>query len=191
VDSGKSLFGLLSSARNRSKPHTSPITREELVKMREEVKRRAESASESVLNSVVQMWSKIDNITTQKPSDRRWIKLLEVAAAESMLEGDDEIKVRHLRVASLVLWENQRDIEGIRGMVLEVADQEGQKLRSLVAAAEELLCTNVESLEQAARLNLRISKFIRHVQSEVDVKDSTLENLISRLQDFQVVLEDF
>jgi MoxR-like ATPase len=187
VDSGKSLFGLLSSARNRSKPYTSPITREELVEMREEVKRRAESASETVLNAVVQMWSRFDQITTQKPSDRRWLRLLEVAAAESMLDDADQIEVRHLRVAPLVLWENQRDIEDIREMVLEISDQEGQKMRSLQSAAEELLNTTVDSLEQAAKLNLRVSKLIRHIHSE----GMDAEDLVKRLTDFQVVLEDF
>jgi hemerythrin-like domain-containing protein len=155
--------------------------------MREEVKRRAESASETVLNAVVQMWSRFDQITTQKPSDRRWLRLLEVAAAESMLDDADQIEVRHLRVAPLVLWENQRDIEDIREMVLEIADQEGQKMRSLQSAAEELLNTTVDSLEQAAKLNLRVSKLIRHIHSE----GMDAEDLVKRLTDFQVVLEDF
>ncbi len=191
MDSGKKLFNLLLSAGNRSEPFVSPITREQLVKMRGEVKRRAESADKPVLKAVVQMWSKMDQVTSRKPSDRRWGRLLEVAAAQSMLDGADRLEVSHLQAATMVLWEDQKDIPNIAKMVMEIADQEGQKLRSLAKSVQGLMSAKVETLEQAAKLNLRVGKLIRVIRSDADPDNESVKDMIAQLQNLQATLENY
>lgn len=131
---------LLVDAWGALSPIDAPIAREELRAMRKECIEMAARAYESpsIMRAMIRLWQGIGDVASEPVSDRRWLRLLVVAAAAALLDGREEISSRDLQTARWVLWSDIDDILPIEAFIREVLDEEKRELATATGLVEEL-----------------------------------------------------
>lgn len=143
-----------------------PLSREELQAMRSACLGMAAHPSQEVVEKMVSMWNSIASVSTERVSDRRWKRVLVVAAANALLHGREGIEVSDLIVASSILWGRIDEREEIQEWVQEQVDEELAALRVaiLLISTLEDAANDAASLEDRARVNYRAAKVLRDTQ---------------------------
>lgn len=106
-------------APEETRPAATPvgITTDELKAMRSMVAWMAENVSDAVCEMGAQMWSGIQAQQTLRVSDRRWERLMQVAAGRALILGRTEVLPEDLTVARHMLWESVDSIDAVAKFV--------------------------------------------------------------------------
>jgi MoxR-like ATPase len=166
------------------------LTRDELAAMRAEAKAMAASPSTDVVETMVKLWSRIGNQTQDRVSDRRWKKLLVVAAGRALLMGRTTIQSEDLIVGGDILWTRVDDIATIAKFVASTVDEEGAEIGAKKILVNELVesAKVATELSVKAQINYRASKLMKEIQgrsgrAEWDVLRATLKAVQETVMD--------
>lgn len=154
---------LLTGSHGEARPE--PIDHSELSRLRAACQDMAQSPSQAVVEKMVDMWCGIDSVSTERVSDRRWKRVLVVAAANALLQARGAIEVSDLVVARDILWGRIDEREAIQEWVEGKVNEELAALRATSALISELetQADAVASLEDRARVNYRATKLLRDI----------------------------
>lgn len=171
------------------KPSPVPITHHELEMMRQACLDMAASPSQSVVEMLTRMWSGVSGVSTERVSDRRWKRVLVVAAANALLQGRAEIETADLMVARDILWSRVDEIEKIDSWIEGVIDEELMALRAITALVGELEleAVSVITLEDRGRISYRATKLLRDIQGRESQEWDGLRERLSGIRDAVVV----
>jgi MoxR-like ATPase len=195
VTSGKNFLALLEA------PDDEPTTIEqvnqsELELMRKTCKQMASRMSDSVKQALVRLWSSLPGITEYRPSNRRWKKMLKVAAANALLNGRSDIEPEDLSVGSLMLWSNPNERKDIDELVKSTVDPDSKEIaeiektiQGIVRIIDQIIDGDDVKLELIATTNLNIDKLIRHCKPKVGARWSVIREELDRLK--EVVSENY
>jgi MoxR-like ATPase len=155
---------LLTDSHGEAQPES--IDRNELTVTRQACLTMAQNPSQAVVEKMVDIWGSLANISTERVSDRRWKRVLVVAAANALLQGRDAIEVPDLIVARDILWGRVDERETIQEWVEGKVNEELAALRATAALISELeiQADLASSLEERARVNYRAAKLLRDTQ---------------------------
>ena len=170
-------------------PHRCPISREELSGMSCAAYQMSLKPKQDVSNAMVTMWTQVSSYTAGRVSDRRWKRMLRVAAGNALLNGRGELEQEDLAVAKWVLWNDVEEIDAIRtwseGVAFaglqEVMEQEAllDELRTQAAGFGKVDASN---MKQAAQVNFRASKLRKLAEArKADAKNAGLRERWSKL----------
>lgn len=170
----------------------STLNESDLVAMRLQARFMAENPTEAVAEIAVKLWSKIGNITGEDEhvSDRRWERLLVVAAGRALLHGATEIRVEDLIVAQHMLWERPGSQETIFAFVRDIVDAEAAEIAATTRLIEELEKdmrdphpgeNEAAHLERKARLSYRAGKLIIEIRKRKKTRTQEWDTLKERL----------
>ena len=134
------LESLLKNAWTSQDPPAIPVAHDELVAARAECLRMAADAHNQpgVLRTVSRMWDAAQQVAHEPVSDRRWMRLLVVAAARSLYYGRDKVEPVDLVVAKMVLWSDLDDIDPLANVIDEILDEERKELATAETVVEDL-----------------------------------------------------
>lgn len=143
------------------------ISGEELRMMRQACLEMAQSPSQAVVGKLLEMWTNIANVSTERVSDRRWKRVLVVAAANALLQGQDDMEVSDLMAARDMLWSRVDERRQIQEWVSDLVDEEQAALKATRMLIEDLIGTSagVSTLEDKARVTYRAAKLKRDIAS--------------------------
>lgn len=170
-------------------PKLTPITREELQAMRRACLEMAQSPSQEVVEMLTRMWSGIANVSTERVSDRRWKRVLVVAAANALLQGRDQIEAPDLLVAKDILWGRIDDIGPLDAWIEGIVDEELMAFRSTEALIVELEAgaTAASTLEEKGRVSYRATRLSRDIRGRTGGQDwDSLRERLLAIQDLVV-----
>lgn len=121
-------------------PHPTPVDPNDLPTLRCITEHMAETASQEVIQKIVQLRTQIVNQTDHYISDRRWKACLRVAAGQALLDGSDTIRVTDLHTAKWLLWDNAelKAIQGVYDFVERITNEDLMKLREFSLLVDEL-----------------------------------------------------
>lgn len=153
---------------NRPAPQR-PLTRDDLIAMRDEARAMAARPSQDVQETMVKLWSRIGNQTTERVSDRRWKKLLVVAAGRALLFGRSEIDPQDLIVGAHMIWSKLEEREALMNFVRNTVDEEAAEI-----SATEILVKELEDqagvpgldLREQATINVRIDRKLKELSGK-------------------------
>lgn len=170
------------------------IKPEELQTMRDTCKSMANRLSDDVKQSLVKLWSKLPGVTEYRPSNRRWKKVLRIAAAHALLDGRNEIHTTDLVVSKHMLWQNLAERGTIGEIIQQVCDAEGKEIndiRKAMVSIQDVLgkitTTQEVNLETIATTNLNIDKLINHTKNKTGDR---WDHLRSELQEMKNVVSE-
>lgn len=127
-------------APEETRPAATPvgITTDELKAMRSMVAWMAENVSDAVCEMGAQMWSGIQAQQTLRVSDRRWERLMQVAAGRALIPGRTEVLPEDLTVARHMLWESVDSIDAVAKFVQSIVDTETTEIQAFDRMIGEL-----------------------------------------------------
>ena len=142
-----------------------PITRAELATMRGVARHMAAHPTQSVLETMAKLYSRHKNVTEHRVSDRRWKKLLIVAAGRALLQGRTEIAAQDLIVGGHILWTHLDAIKAIQQYVRETVDEEGAEIAAFGALVAELVEQGsvASNLAERAKVSWRADKLLKEI----------------------------
>lgn len=152
---------------------TVKMTSAEMAEMRDACRAMADSASDAVVESMVKLWQGLANVTSERVSDRRWKRILTVAAAHALLSGRDEIEPADLVVARFMLWQRIDEIDVVQGFVMDEVNVEHAEWKAadqLVQEIEELAAT-AQRLEEKSRVTYRAQQLVRSIGDRNGTED--------------------
>lgn len=189
VSNGKDFIALLGSSEDEPTV-IEEITQHDLNVMRHACKTMAANIGDEVRESMVRLWSKLPYITEYRPSNRRWKKLLRVAAANALLDGRDTIQPIDLSVGSMMLWSNISEKKETKELVEAVADPDAGEIASIqqviddTAKSVDKIVEGTEvTVEAIATTNLNIDKLIRHCKPKVGTRWAVLREKLDSMKD--------
>lgn len=135
-----SLAHLLKDAWKVDDPPSIEIENAEIEAARAECLRMAATAHEQpgVMRTVSRMWDGVQQEAHEPVSDRRWLRLLVVAAARALYYGRTQIQATDLQTAKWVLWSDPDDIDPLEAMISEVLDEERKELSTASTLVDDL-----------------------------------------------------
>ena len=150
-----------------------PTTREELMALRMTAKTMALAAPAPVLDTLTEMKSTYGAKFENYISDRRWRRVLRVAAGHALLDGRTIIEQEDLIVAKWMLWEN-----------VDLALEEIRAVAEWVKSFAERGLVDLLECEALVVELLRESKTIRDQDQRADIifKCRKLNNRIKKLR---------
>lgn len=169
VTNANDFVSLLTSQPDQA-PHI-PFEVEELEAMRMACRMLADRASKAVVETMVRLWSGMPNVDEHnRVSDRRWKRLLTIAAARALMEGRADIEPRDLIVARHLLWTDIDTIDAVQTFVVDIVDAEAADIRAHKALVNELStqAQSAKSLEEIARVGFRCDRLIRDIEAKGD-----------------------
>lgn len=157
----------------------------DLQAMREECLRMASSPSDEVVGCVVRMWSKISKVTSESVSDRRWEKILRLAAGRALLAGRSEIECEDLIVAKHILWEKLDDIARIHTFVNNEVNEEEADLQAKKLLTQELQdsLTKATCLQERAVVTVRAERLLREIATRTSPTWAAVRETLSQIKE--------
>lgn len=115
-----------------------PVNREELANLRNTATVMSVNLEDDVKNCLIEMWSEAPNKITTPVSDRRWKKLLRVAAGRALLHYRNKIHVEDLIVGKWILWDDIDDEPTVHEWVTEKVSRDQREYMDTLALVKEL-----------------------------------------------------
>lgn len=158
---------------------------DDLQAMRSECARMASSPSDEVVGCVVRMWSKISKVTSESVSDRRWEKILRLAAGHALLDGRSEISCEDLIVAKHILWEKLDDISRIHTFVHNEVNEEEADLQAKKLLTQDLQTslTKATNLQERAIVTVRAERLLREIATRTSPTWAEVRETLSRIKE--------
>jgi MoxR-like ATPase len=179
---------LLEDAWGAMSPPSIIIQPEELSDLRARCLKMASEAvhEPSVRGLMVKLWKGSQDVLSSPASDRRWLRLLVIAAANALLNDRDAIAVVDLDVAKFVLWYDLDDIEAVTQFIDETIDEEKKEVMAAEAMIESMDNTLVKinetggvsisgNMENAARLLYRAGQLQNELSRRIGENGSSSE----------------
>lgn len=161
------------------------ISPEELVQCRAACREMAANPSESVIEAMVRLWSGLPNITSERVSDRRWKRLLVVAAANALLDNRTEIEPPDLVVGIYMLWQRIDEIDTVQTFVMDEVNVEHAEWKAAAQLTQEIseLAARAATLEEKARATYQAEQLLRNIGERDGIED--WDSIRTRLHDIQ------
>jgi len=176
------------------------ISRSNLADLRATAELMAQTAPDPVIDMLVEMKSLYTTRFDAYISDRRWRRVLKVAAGNALLHGRSEIEIQDLHVARWMLWANLdkrlAHMREVYSFVSSFVEKELGDLMECQALAEELLGMAANErirLAEAADLLMKAKTLARRVKknlSNTGYKEQWTEILRKTEQIESMVLDD-
>lgn len=139
VTGANDLVKLLKSQKKIATPPSVPIEDAMLIAMRQTCQTMAYEVSEDVIGVAVRIFSTLPNVQTGVTiTNRRWSRLIKVAAAKALLSGRHAIEPSDLSVGQFMLWEKLADREDVAESVIKVCDQDALEYKAKEQLFDEL-----------------------------------------------------
>jgi len=131
---------LLKTAWQASDPPSIEVLGDELRGARAVCLDMAEAAANdpAVSKAMVRLWLGIGDHVSEKPSDRRWLRVLVVAAGHALLAGRVKVQVADLEIARWILWCDIDERAAVAGFIKEIIDEDRKMLLTATALVGEL-----------------------------------------------------
>lgn len=149
------------------------VTEEELKHLRYICREMAALASQGVVETLTKLWSNLPSITGERVSDRRWKRVMVLAAANALLDNRTEIESSDLVVAVNMLWQRIDEIAVVSEFVREIVDAELGDFKAAVRLADEVESQSIaaNTLEEKARASFKADKLLREIGSRTGKRD--------------------
>lgn len=174
-------------------PVRNEVTDAEIKECREACLQMArQNLSEAVKTAMVDLWSGYKTVSSNRVSDRRWERLLVVAAANALLNGRDQIEVTDLEVGKMMLWQeigaNGKEIEAITKFVHDTVNKEEVALNAAAAivAQIEAQARTAVSIEDKGKVNYKVDKMQREIAIHTGDKWAELSSRLASVKDRMV-----
>lgn len=163
LSSAGSLVRLLTDSNQA--PIPVQVTADELEAMRTEARAMAARPSQPVVEMLVKLWSRLASITNDRVSDRRWKKVLTVAAGRALSHGRTEIEPADLMVAEDMLWSRVDDLRAVQAFVRDTVDEELADIQANQILVDELInaAAGARTLEDKSRVMFRSRRLLRDI----------------------------
>lgn len=181
LDTASKFAHLLSC--NGTPPNRVNLGRNDLANMRAACAHMAAHVDTDVIEAMVKLWSDLGTITTERVSDRRWLRVLTVAAASALLAGRDHIEVPDLAVATYMLWQAIDEKSDVEAFVLQAVNPDRTEYQAALVLVEELetAFASTSKLEDLARIAFRSEQLLRSVGSRPATDQADWDEIRSRL----------
>ncbi len=146
-----------------------PVGRSDLAECRAAVLVMASNPPPEVVDKLVQLWSKHAEQSDSRISDRRWKRVLLVAAGRALLYGRKQIGVEDLVVTKHMLWGTVEEIETIQQWIETIVNEELAALQQARSLLQELLAKRTDNLqlEAAGLLAYRAGQLLKEIRPRV------------------------
>lgn len=165
IDNASNFTRMLTS--DVDDPGSDPITHDELILLRETTQRMAQNPPRPVIEKMVELWNGFGTVSSSRISDRRWRRILRVAAGNALMCGFDQIRVVDLRVARWMLWDHIDEHDDVRLWIAETVVDDGNQLLDAQALLGELeeeakkITSGASPLEELGNLYYKVSRLMR------------------------------
>lgn len=151
-----------------------PITQEELENCILTCREMALNFSPNLEPLLDKLHRNFPTISASYVSDRRWQRIMQLAAAQALLDGCVEIKERHLKIARFALWTDPAEIDDIAKWLSTMTDKEERERKEMLGKLAELQTTFTDSLALAngkkqgkiLEVNVRVDKLISDLKGK-------------------------
>lgn len=178
IDNAANFTRMLTSDIND--PDPDPITHEELVLLRDTTAQMAQNPPRPVIEKMVELWNGYGAVSSSRISDRRWRRILRVAAGNALMCGYEQIRVTDLRVSRWMLWDDIDEHDDIRQWIAETVVDDGNQLLDATALLEELeqevkrIKSGNTPLEDLGNLYYKVSMLMRVLEGNESAEWSAL-----------------
>ena len=169
---------------------TPTLTQEKLTQVQEEVANM--EVSQATYDSVTVLWETIKMELEIYPSDRRFVQMLQIMAADSWMQGYTEVMPSSVKVAEHILWNTPEQIKDVKRLVISSVNPGEIKAQEIVEAAKVdydiVMASEAIAIEDISTRQ-EIEDMIETLGTLGPGLDSYKASLRSMVQDIQTKIE--
>ena len=169
---------------------TPTLTQEKLAQVQEEVANM--EVSQATYDSVTVLWETIKMELEIYPSDRRFVQMLQIMAADSWMQGYTEVMPSSVKVAEHILWNTPEQIKDVKRLVISSVNPGEIKAQEIVEAAkidyDIVMASEAIAIEDISTRQ-EIEDMIETLGTLGPGLDSYKASLRSMVQDIQTKIE--
>ena len=169
---------------------TPTLTQEKLTQVQEEVANM--EVSQATYDSVTVLWETIKMELEIYPSDRRFVQMLQIMAADSWMQGYTEVMPSSVKVAEHILWNTPEQIKDVKRLVISSVNPGEIKAQEIVEAAKVdydiVMASEAIAIEDIST-SQEIEDMIETLGTLGPGLDSYKASLRSMVQDIQTKIE--
>ena len=169
---------------------TPTLTQEKLAQVQEEVANM--EVSQATYDSVTVLWETIKMELEIYPSDRRFVQMLQIMAADSWMQGYTEVMPSSVKVAEHILWNTPEQIKDVKRLVISSVNPGEIKAQEIVEAAKVdydiVMASEAIAIEDISTRQ-EIEDIIETLGTLGPGLDSYKASLRSMVQDIQTKIE--
>lgn len=169
---------------------TPTLTQEELTWAQDEI--ASMDISQATYDSVTVLWETIKLELEIYPSDRRFVQMLQIMAADSWMQGYTEVMPSSVKVAQHILWNTPEQIKDVKRLVISSVNPGEIKAQEIVEAAkidyDIVMATETIAIEDVS-VRQQIEEMIETIGNLGPGLDAHKAKLRSMVADIQVKIE--
>ena len=148
--------------------------------------------SQATYDSVTVLWETIKMELEIYPSDRRFVQMLQIMAADSWMQGYTEVMPSSVKVAEHILWNTPEQIKDVKRLVISSVNPGEIKAQEIVEAAKVdydiVMASEAIAIEDISTRQ-EIEDIIETLGTLGPGLDSYKASLRSMVQDIQTKIE--